>query len=65
MNTQPYEPLAKQVEALTRTTELDLALAMMNQARIRSSPITADQVIHLLSIGFRAGYDTGRKVGEA
>jgi hypothetical protein len=55
---EPYEPLAAQVRALLRDAdELDLALAMMNQARIRSTPIDTTQVIHLLRIGWRAGWE--------
>jgi hypothetical protein len=54
---QPYEPLAAQVRSLIRDEhDLNLALAMMNQARIRSTPIDPAQVIYLLGIGYRAGW---------
>lgn len=37
----------------------DAALAILSQARLRSSPIDEIQVRHLLAIGWRAGDDAG------
>lgn len=55
----PYKPLAAQVRRMLNDSyDTDVALAMMNQARIRhGSPILPEQVIHLIQIGYRAGWN--------
>lgn len=65
MREQPYEPLAERVRALVGDSrDLDMALAIMNQARLRSGSLDAEQVIHLLSIGYGAGFKAAREMRE-
>jgi hypothetical protein len=59
---QPLEDQKRsEAEALSLTGhDRDCALAMLSQARLHTSPLDEIQMIHLLSIGFRAGQRAGR-----